>query len=229
MPHTRRGYADAPPQTHAAPTHTELGFYSGLTHLQLRQHRPVLPVPRPRRPPRPAPFPQPLPPTRPFGQAPRWGLCLHLTPGVQHEVAMQLPEAVEGILALRAVEGALLVLVLLVPPPRRPALPSPRWLLLFLPEGPAIGGWRVLGGCSRAAEPAGWGARGGFPKRRAATELAGLSWGPRGLGCTGGPAGRATPAPAQALLHLVARVVLRVVGGLLLLLFLVFLLVGVRL
>lgn len=142
---------------------------------------------------------------------------------------MQLPEAVEGILALRAVEGALLVLVLLVPPPRRPALPSPRWLLLFLPEGPAIGGWRVLGGCSRAAEPAGWGAREGFPKRRAATELAGLSWGPRGLGCTGGPAGRATPAPAQALLHLVARVVLRVVGGLLLLLFLVFLLVGVRL
>lgn len=229
MPHTRRGHADAPPQTHAAPTHTELGFYSGLTHLQLRQHRPVLPVPRPWRPPRPPPFPQPLPPARPFGQAPRWGLRLHLTPGVQHEVAMQLPEAVEGILALRAVEGALLVLVLLVPPPRRPALPSPRWLLLFLPEGPAIGGWRVLGGCSRAAEPAGWGARGGFPKRRAATELAGLSWGPRGLGCTGGPAGRATPAPAQALLHLVARVVLGVVGGLLLLLFLVFLLVGVRL
>lgn len=142
---------------------------------------------------------------------------------------MQLPEAVEGILALRAVEGALLVLVLLVPPPRRPALPSPRWLLLFLPEGPAVGGWRFLGGCSRAAEPAGWGARGGFPKRRAATELAGLSWGPRGLGCAGGPAGRAAPAPAQALLHLVARVVLGVVSGLLLFLLLVFLLVGVRL
>ena len=84
---------------------------------------------------------------------------------MQHEVPVQLPEVVEGILTLRTVIGALLLLIfLLLLPPSWSTLPSPRRLLLFLPEGPAFRGWSFLGGCSRAAEPARWGAWWGLPK-----------------------------------------------------------------
>lgn len=103
-----------------------------------------------------------LPPHR---QAPQGGgLRLHLPPGMQHEVPMQLAKVVEGILAFCTVVGAALVLVLLPSPPSCWALPSPRRLLLFLPEGPAFRHWRFLGGCSGAAEPAGWGAWWGLPE-----------------------------------------------------------------
>lgn len=153
-------------------------------------------------------------------------LCLHLPAGMQHEVPVQLAQAVEAIFTLCAVVGALLLLLLLLPPGGS-ALPSPRRPPPFLPEGPAFRGWCFLGGYRRAAEPARWGARRGLPEGRAATELAGLGWGAGRLGRTGGPPGRAPTAPTQALLHLVAGVILRVVSGLLLLLFLLVFLLGV--
>lgn len=150
---------------------------------------------------------------------------------MQHEVPMQLPEAVEGILALRAVVGALLVLVLLLllPSGLALALPSPTWLSLSLPKHPDFGSWCFLGGCSGTAEPARRRAWWGLPEGGAATELAGLGWGVRGLGCTGSPTGWAPTAPTQALLHFVARVIFGVVSGLLFLLLFIFFLFGVRL
>lgn len=92
---------------------------------------------------------------------------LHLAPGVQHEVPVQLPKVVEGILALCAVVGALLILLfvlLLLLSPGGSALPSPRGLFFFLPQHPAFGGGCFLGGCGGRAETAGWGAWWGLPK-----------------------------------------------------------------
>lgn len=150
------------PKAHWTDTQN-LAFILAFTCLLLRRHR--LEVPHPLDHPSVPPSSHPTRPTPPLYQAPRVGLCLHLPAGMQHEVPVQLPEAVKGIFTLCAVVGALLLLLfLLLIPPGGSALPSPRRPPLFLPEGPAFRGWCFLGGYRRAAEPARWGARRGLPE-----------------------------------------------------------------
>lgn len=84
---------------------------------------------------------------------------------MQHEVAMQLPEVVKGVLALRTVVGAPLLLIIIPIMPCWPALPSARRFLFFLPKGPALGGWGFLGCCCRAAESTRWSTWWGLPQR----------------------------------------------------------------
>lgn len=139
--------------THTRASTQNLAFIRPFTNLLLRQHRWAGPQP-------PIQLPQPLlPPTPPLAL---WWPHLYLTPGMQHEVAMQLPEVVKGVLTLRTVVGAPLLLIFIPIPPCWLIFPSARRFLLFLPKSPALRSWGFLGCCCRAAESARRGTRWGF-------------------------------------------------------------------